>query len=219
MWCCARPKARASPSRSSPPCVPTRRRITPIAAATSSMACRRPIRCWPGSPTMSSGTMSTSRSRSASVCPSIPERAARAAEGEGMAEDREPFLKRWARLKAEQSKPEPPEPAPPSSPAVSAPANESPEIRPEDLPPVEELTAASDFTPFLKAGVPEELKRLALRKLWRSDPVFANLDGLVEHGEDFGAAFRNPGPVATLFRIGRAMPGPGDAEEEQKEQA
>lgn len=136
-----------------------------------------------------------------------------------MAEDREPFLKRWARLKAEQSNPEPPEPAPPSSPAVSVPANESPEIRPEDLPPIEELTAESDFTPFLKAGVPEELKRLALRKLWRSDPVFANLDGLVEYGEDFGAAFRNPGPVATLFRIGRGMPGPGDAEEEQKEQA
>ena len=138
-----------------------------------------------------------------------------------MAEDRESFLKRWARLKAEQSKPEPPEAAPPSSaPAIPASANESPEIRPEDLPPIEELTAESDFTPFLKAGVPEELKRLALRKLWRSDPVFANLDGLVEYGEDFGAAFRNPGPVATLFRIGRGMPGPGDAEEEdQKEQA
>ena len=138
-----------------------------------------------------------------------------------MAEDREPFLRRWARLKAEQSKPEPPETAPPpSQPPVSASADARPATSPEDLPPIEELTAESDFTPFLKAGVPEELKRLALRKLWRSDPVFANLDGLVEYGEDFGAAFRNPGPVATLFRIGRGMPGPGDAEEEdEKEKA
>jgi len=135
-----------------------------------------------------------------------------------MAEDREPFLKRWARLKAEQAKPEAPEPAIEAPvPVASAPADAPAEVRPEDLPPIEELTAESDFTPFLKEGVPEELKRLALRKLWRSDPVFANLDGLVEYGEDFGAAFRNPGPVATLFRLGRGMPGPGDEEEAEQE--
>ena len=134
-----------------------------------------------------------------------------------MAEDREPFLKRWARLKSEGPKPKEEEPAPAAaSGAVAVPAEPEP-VRPEDLPPIEELTADSDFTPFLQAGVPEELKRLALRKLWRSDPVFANLDGLVEYGEDFGAAFSNPGPVATLFRIGRGMPGPGDAHEEPAE--
>ena len=135
-----------------------------------------------------------------------------------MAEDREPFLKRWARLKGEQAKQEAPEPAVEAPvPVASAPADAPAEVRPEDLPPIEELTAESDFTPFLKEGVPEELKRLALRKLWRSDPVFANLDGLVEYGEDFGAAFRNPGPVATLFRLGRGMPGPGDEEEAEQE--
>jgi hypothetical protein len=135
-----------------------------------------------------------------------------------MAEDREPFLKRWARMKAERAAADAPEPAVEAPvPAVSAPADAAPEVRPEELPPIEELTAESDFTPFLRAGVPEELKRLALRKLWRSDPVFANLDGLVEYGEDFGAAFRNPGPVATLFRIGRGMPGPGDEEEAEEQ--
>jgi hypothetical protein len=135
-----------------------------------------------------------------------------------MAEGREPFLKRWARLKAEQSQPEPPQPAPEAAAPVPADsADPAAEVRPEDLPPIEDLTAESDFTPFLKAGVPEELKRLALRKLWRSDPVFANLDGLVEYGEDFGAAFRNPGPVATLFRLGRGMPGPGDEEDAVQE--
>ena len=133
-----------------------------------------------------------------------------------MAEDREPFLKRWARLKSEQAAPDAVPAVEATVPEASAPADAPAEVRPEDLPPIEELTAESDFTPFLQAGVPEELKRLALRKLWRSDPVFANLDGLVEYGEDFGAAFRNPGPVATLFRIGRGMPGPDDAEEQPK---
>jgi hypothetical protein len=134
-----------------------------------------------------------------------------------MAEDREPFLKRWARLKSEQAAPDAAPAVEATVPVASAPADAPAEVRPEDLPPIEELTAESDFTPFLQAGVPEELKRLALRKLWRSDPVFANLDGLVEYGEDFGAAFRNPGPVATLFRIGRGMPGPGDEEEAEQE--
>ena len=137
-----------------------------------------------------------------------------------MAEEREPFLRRWARLKSEKPKPAEEEPKPAAASQLVEAPQEPEQVRPEELPPIEELTAESDFTPFLKAGVPEELKRLALRKLWLSDPVFANLDGLVEYGEDFGAAFRNPGPVSTLFRIGRGMPGPGDTEEEdQTEQA
>ncbi len=127
-----------------------------------------------------------------------------------MAEEAETFLKRWARLKAERAREEPVPAAAPAStgepPAAAA--------EPPDLPPIDELTKDSDFTQFLKEGVPEELKRLALRKLWLTDPVFANLDGLLEYGADFGALFRNPGPVATLFRIGRGMPGPGDTEEE-----
>ena len=134
-----------------------------------------------------------------------------------MADQAETFLRRWARLKTEQAKPKPaPEQEP--RPGVPEPAVEPEEQQAaiEDLPPIDELTAESDFTPFLRVGVPEELKRQALRKLWRTDPVFANLDGLVEYGEDFGAAFRNPGPVATLFQIGRGMPGPDDAEEQPK---
>ena len=55
----------------------------------------------------------------------------------------------------------------------------------ESLPKIEELTAESDFTGFLQNGVPEELQRLALRKLWKSNPVFANLDGLNDYDEDF----------------------------------
>ena len=55
----------------------------------------------------------------------------------------------------------------------------------EDLPDIDSLDADSDYSVFMGEGVPEHLKRLALRKLWLSDPVLANVDGLVDYGEDF----------------------------------
>lgn len=51
----------------------------------------------------------------------------------------------------------------------------------EDLPDIESLTFDSDFTVFLRQGVPEAIKRRALRKLWSSNPVLANLDGLNDY--------------------------------------
>ena len=53
------------------------------------------------------------------------------------------------------------------------------------LPSIESLTGESDFTPFLKKGVPTLLKRAALRKLWSTDPVLANLDGLNDYDDNF----------------------------------
>jgi len=54
-----------------------------------------------------------------------------------------------------------------------------------DLPAVDTLTEDSDFTRFMADGVPELLRKAALRKLWRSSPVFAVLDGLNDYDEDF----------------------------------
>jgi hypothetical protein len=54
-----------------------------------------------------------------------------------------------------------------------------------DLPDVETLTEGSDFTVFMKDGVPAKLRRLALRKLWASDPMFNVIDEMVEYGEDY----------------------------------
>lgn len=72
------------------------------------------------------------------------------------------------------------------------------------LPPIESLTADSDFKPFLDRAVPAELRRLALRKLWLSDPVFANLDGLNDYDDDF----RTLGVgkvVRTAYEVGKGM--------------
>lgn len=77
-----------------------------------------------------------------------------------------------------------------------------------DLPALDSLTRDSDFSPFMREGVPEELRNQALRKLWSSDPVYANLDGLLEYGEDFGEPFRMAGVVATVYRVLEGMPDP-----------
>ncbi len=122
----------------------------------------------------------------------------------------ESFARRWSRRKAEerQDTADPPDeegtelaPTPESPPP---PATALPEEEPPDLPPIESLTAESDFTPFLRDKVPEALRKAALRKLWRSDPVLANLDGLNDYDEDFTGGSLG-GIVATAYRVGKGM--------------
>lgn len=50
---------------------------------------------------------------------------------------------------------------------------------------IEKLEYDSDFTVFMDTKVPKALKRMALRKLWRSNPILANIDGLNDYDEDF----------------------------------
>ena len=92
------------------------------------------------------------------------------------------------------------------------------EIAEEDLPDVEDLDAESDFTPFLKKGVSEQLQRRALRKLWLSDPVLANVDGLLDYGDDFTDAAMVIENMKTVYTVGRGMvPKPADDETEELE--
>ena len=73
------------------------------------------------------------------------------------------------------------------------------------LPDVETLGPGSDFKPFLREGVPEALQRAALRKLWRSNSVLANLDGLVDYADDYtDAAVARPN-LKTVFKTAMAV--------------
>ncbi|WP_142847426.1 DUF3306 domain-containing protein [Telmatospirillum sp. J64-1] len=120
------------------------------------------------------------------------------------------FLRRWSRLKSEA---EAPAPAPQEAPEAEAlptvqteaPAAEEgsaePEFRIEDLPPVESLTAESDFSVFMQQGVPDDLRRLALRKLWASDPSWAVPDPLDLHNLDYTTPAA--GIVASAWRVGQ----------------
>lgn len=132
----------------------------------------------------------------------------------------EAFLSRWSRLKRTAVKPAPtPVEVPPAveeaaelpvAVAEGTPADPAqPETEAEDplkdLPPIEELTGESDFTPFLRAEVPEDLHRQALRKLWASDPVYANDDGLKDYADDYASLFTGGVPVKTLYRVGKGF--------------
>ena len=66
---------------------------------------------------------------------------------------------------------------------------------------IETLEYESDFGPFLKAGVPAILKRRALRKLWNSHPVLANLDGLNDYDTDFTQPATNV--FKSAWKVGR----------------
>lgn len=73
------------------------------------------------------------------------------------------------------------------------------------LPDPDSMGQGDDFSAFLQSAVPERLRRRALRRLWRSNPVLANLDGLVDHGEDFtDRATVLPG-MASAYQVGRGM--------------
>ena len=60
------------------------------------------------------------------------------------------------------------------------------------LPPVETITAESDIRAFLRAGVPPELTRAALRRAWAADPKIRDFVGLADYDWDFNT----PGAIA-----------------------
>jgi hypothetical protein len=70
------------------------------------------------------------------------------------------------------------------------------------------LDAQSNYKPFLNQGVPPEVRSAALRRLWSSDPVFSQLDGLQDYADDFtdGAAVPSE-PLATAYKIGCGFAG------------
>ena len=118
--------------------------------------------------------------------------------------EREGFLGRWSRLKREAVREVPPEPA------ADLPSEE-PLVDLEALPPRESLGAASDYTPFLAAGVPEALRCAALRKAWASDPAIANFRGFAEYDWDcnapgYGALLPTDNIQQLLSRILRDEP-------------
>jgi len=73
-------------------------------------------------------------------------------------------------------------------------APQSPEAAfdPAKLPPIETITAESDIRAFLAPGVPPELTRAALRRVWSADPNIRDFIGLSENSWDFNA----PGAMA-----------------------
>ena len=116
---------------------------------------------------------------------------------------KESRLSRWSRLKQEAVT------APPddlealavaSEASLVAPMSEEVEEEPApltdvDMPDLDSLGEDSDFTGFMSPGVSDELRNLALRKLFHA-PVFNIRDGLDEYDEDY-TSFEKLGDIVT----------------------
>lgn len=112
------------------------------------------------------------------------------------------FFARWSRLKRHARKPQAL-----ANEAGAKDASALPESAPTELPQLESLTVDSDYTAFMQPGVADATRNAALQKLWRSDPVFANLDGLVEYGEDYASLFKASAVVRTVYRVAQGLTG------------
>lgn len=73
------------------------------------------------------------------------------------------------------------------------------------LPDPDTLGPGDDFKAFMTKAVPERLRRRALRKLWRSNPVLACVDGLNDYDDDFNSAAENVTVFKTAYQVGKGM--------------
>jgi Protein of unknown function (DUF3306) len=106
------------------------------------------------------------------------------------------FIARWSRLKrGSGAQPRPSEPSPASKTAagIGTGSEAGPEITTaaaatvdlSALPPIESIVAGTDIRPFLQAGVPAELRQVALRGAWAAEPTIRDFIGIAENQWDF----------------------------------
>lgn len=132
----------------------------------------------------------------------------------------EGFLERWSRRKAEAKLP--PLPAadaqlaaadaelsainePPADEAQLPKADTDQNNRLPTAADIDEMGPGSDFSVFMQAGVPPALRTKALRKLWRVKPELANLDGLLDYGEDLTGSFKVVDHLKTAYEVGKGF--------------
>jgi hypothetical protein len=126
-----------------------------------------------------------------------------------------PFLERWSRRKREGEALDRTEGQPREAAAGETDGGaegESPEDRLERLQhnreaaeaiDLDSLDASSDLSPFFREGVPKVLKMAAMRAMWRTSPVFANLDGLNDYDQNFADPELIKKFTGTAWKIGR----------------
>lgn len=119
-------------------------------------------------------------------------------------DSKESVLSRWSRRKLEADQLAPANDDPVSqngqseaslSATQAADEAEKPLLTDADMPDIESLDEDSDFSGFMSAGVSDELRNLALRKLFKA-PGFNIRDGLDEYDEDY-TYFEKLGDIVT----------------------
>ena len=116
----------------------------------------------------------------------------------------ENFLARWSRRKAEAEQPADrahdaneklEHPKQPDQVAAEAEKGEDKkeQVDLSKLPPIESIGPETDIRAFLQKGIPPELTRAALRRVWTSDPAIRNFIGIAENQYDFATGSDIPG--------------------------
>jgi hypothetical protein len=110
------------------------------------------------------------------------------------------FLARWSQRKQEAKQPEPSQArsAAETVESSSLPTPQDEDVTPEfdlsTLPKLEELTASTDMSAFLRKGVPEHLRNAALQKSWALDPAIRNyVNPALEYAYDWNTPGGVPG--------------------------
>jgi hypothetical protein len=125
----------------------------------------------------------------------------------------EDFLARWSRRKREVAKeeaaPRAEKGAVQNQPVSDTKPSAEPEFDLASLPPVESINALTDVTQFLRDGVPADLARAALRRVWTADPAIRDFVGLSENAWDFTDPTAMPGfgPLESTEEIQQMITG------------
>ena len=72
-----------------------------------------------------------------------------------------------------------------------------------ELPDPEDLADESDLTQFWDGDLPERLRQMALRRLWRLNPLFGHVCDMVEYGEDYTDAATVMEGMQTAYQVGK----------------
>ena len=128
-------------------------------------------------------------------------------EGEGV------FLSRWAARKNQIAKGEDvPDEVPAPEIAEDAVIEDEEDaaltdaelLKKYDLPDPEAVTEESGLEQFLNGkGLPGRVRQMALRRLWRLNPLFGVVDDMVEYGEDYTDAATVVEGMKTAYTVGK----------------
>lgn len=156
---------------------------------------------------------------------------------------RDGFLSRWSQKKLSEQSSEPAEPLRDAEPVADgsgvipdqAPASVlAADIEPDEaeltdeelaaLPKIEDFTAQTDLTQFMRRGVPKALKLAAMRKMWTVNPVISTyLDEARDYAYDWNVPGGVPGNGGTIDladaarRVERLLSGRKPAEKDTED--
>lgn len=121
------------------------------------------------------------------------------------------FLKRWSSRKAAVKAPEeetlPDEEASAEDLALAeedeAEATDEELLEQYDLPHPDTVEKPEDLDSFFKKPLPDRLKQMAMRRMWRINPLFRFADEMVEYGENYTDAATVIPDMKTAYQVGK----------------